>query len=52
MINFTASLKEQGRRCDAVASAQTGQGWRDVLRIREDSGTDICREEASEIAIG
>lgn len=40
------------RLCDAAASAHTGQGWRDILRIREDSGTDACREERPETTIG
>ena len=38
---------ERERHCDAAAVGQTAQECRDFLRIREDSGTDDCREESS-----
>ena len=45
---FTIKLRE--RRCDAAASAQTAQEFRDVLRIRVD--LDDSREEAPGTLIG
>jgi hypothetical protein len=39
------------RLCDAAASAPTFQTW-NVLRIREDYGTDDSREEVPETTIG
>lgn len=51
-INLTANLREQAEalRCSCFCRDRSGTAY--DLRIREDSGTDACREEAPETKIG